>query len=80
MKKIWNFIKILLKLLLLLLVLAAAMVAVFRYLQKRTHTLDFVESYYQIQSDKLTDNVRVILLGSSSAGIRREECGSGDPD
>jgi predicted MPP superfamily phosphohydrolase len=62
MKKIWNFIKILLKLLLLLLVLAAAMAAVFRYLQKRTHTLDFVESYYQIQSDKLTDNVRVILL------------------
>jgi predicted MPP superfamily phosphohydrolase len=34
----------------------------FQKLEERSKTLHFVESYYQIQSDKLSENIRVILL------------------
>jgi predicted MPP superfamily phosphohydrolase len=50
------------KLILFLAVIVLAAAAVLAALMQTNGKLDFEESFYQIQSDKLTSNVRVVLL------------------
>ena len=60
MKKCKNVLMHLLTVLLVLILLVAGVCGYFVFLYPRDQ--DFVETYYQVQSDKLTSNLRIVLL------------------
>ena len=62
MKNTHRFLKKILKILLFLVILAAAASAVWKYLLEKQKTSGFVTSFYQIQSEKLSDRMRIALL------------------
>ena len=62
MKKTHRFLKKILKILLFLVILAAASSSAWKYLLEKQKTSGFVTSFYQIQSEKLSDRMRIALL------------------